>query len=264
MGRSRSAVYKHFQRAKLKEARAALAVSLAKEVRQVEPRVGCRKVHLRVLPQLEQEGMRVGRDKFFAILKDEDMLVERKHKYVHTTYSKHEYAVAPNRIKDLQVTGPNQVFVADITYLTTRTGHVYLFLVTDLYSRKIVGYHLSRNLMHYGAIHALEMALKGVKNPRGIIHHSDRGCQYCCHEMLHFLDSAGMVPSMTDADHCYQNAVAERVNGILKDEFLLDTVLLSFEIAQVIVKDAIGIYNRIRLHGSLNYRTPGEVYGIAA
>jgi putative transposase len=206
----------------------------------------------------------IGRDKMFEILGAHKMLVEPKKSHIKTTYSKHSYAVAPNRIKELTPTAPNQVFVADITYIHTLQGVMYLFLVTDLFSRKIVGYDLRKNLMHHGAIRALEMALEGVVNPVGIIHHSDRGSQYCCHEFLAFLSECGMSPSMTDADHCYQNAVAERVNGILKLELYIDATFRTVTHAQCAVKNAIKIYNTVRTHFSLNLKTPQEVYAKAA
>src|SRR5437868_6731360 len=121
-------------------------------------------------------------------------------------------------IRQWQAMSPDELIDADVvprSCIEVRDGHAYLFLVTDLYSRKIVGYHLSRSLMHHGAVHALKMALKGIKNPAGTIHHSDRGCQYCCHEFLAELDAEGLLSSMTADSHCYENAVAERVNGIL-------------------------------------------------
>ena len=192
------------------------------------------------------------------------MLVKPKRKYQKTTYSNHSYVVAPNRIKGSTPTAPNQIFVSDITYIQTLEGVMYLFLVTDLYSRKIVGYDLRRNLMHYGAIRALTMALANVPTTAGIIHHSDRGCQYCCHEFLALLSEYGMVPSMTDESHCYQNAVAERVNGILKLEFYLDAVFNSYSLAKCAVQEAITTYNSVRIHWSLNLKTPQQVYALAA
>jgi putative transposase len=264
MSRSRSAFYKHKKRLEIHKARVAVVVELMQEVRLIEPRVGCRKVHRRISPTLKDKGISVGRDKLFAILGTRDMLVKPKRRFTKTTYSKHDYAVAPNRIKGVVPSEANEIFVSDITYLNTREGCAYLFLVTDLFSRKIVGYHLSKNLMHYGAMRALDMAAGGVTDLRGSIHHSDRGCQYCCHEFLGHLKALGMVSSMTDADHCYQNAVAERVNGILKNELATDSNFLSFEAARRSVKEAVRIYNHVRLHTSLNYRTPEEVYAAAA
>jgi len=191
-------------------------------------------------------------------------LVKRKKSFSKTTYSKHRYAVAPNRLKNLEVDGAEEVFVSDITYLRTKKGFVYLFLVTDLYSRKILGYHLSKDLSHHSAVIALSKAIKRVQDCRGIIHHSDRGVQYCCHDFLNFLGEQSMIPSMTDENHCYQNAIAERVNGILKDEFNLDSTFKSLADARIAVDNAIWVYNNKRTHWSLELKTPAQAHQEAA
>jgi putative transposase len=214
--------------------------------------------------ELIEQNAVIGRDKFFTLLKEHDLLIKRRKKGTRTTYSNHEYAVAPNRIKNLSVTAKNQVFVSDITYLALERRFYYLFLVTDLFSRKVVGYHLSDNLKHDGAIKALTMALKEIGNSKGIIHHSDRGCQYCCHDFIKYLHQQEMLSSMTDENHCYQNAVAERVNGILKDEYFLDSVFPDYSSMQRAVRQAIFVYNNIRLHRSLGLNTPDSVYKRAA
>ena len=234
------------------------------DIREKEPRIGTRKLHNRVAPTLKSEGLQIGRDALFDVLKERDMLVKPKKRYQKTTYSNHQYVVAPNRIKNISVNRPNQVFVSDITYITLFRGFAYLFIVTDLYSRKIVGYHLSRDLGHHSALLALDMALKNIDNPTGIIHHSDRGCQYCCHEFLNFLSDYEMIPSMTDESHCYQNAVAERVNGTLKIELELDATFQDFKHAYCATQNAIHVYNNIRTHWSLNLQTPNSVYCLVA
>jgi len=264
MGKSRDAFYKGQRRFGERKDNRAQVISLVRDIRVDEPRAGTRKLQDRIMPQLEVLGTSIGRDKLFDALREESMLITRKKRYQRTTYSNHQYAVAPNRIKEMDITKPNQVFVCDITYLTLERGFAYLFLVTDAYSRKIVGYHLSKDLTHYSALLALDNALQGVKDSRGVIHHTDRGCQYCCHEFLAFLASRGMVSSMTDESHCYQNAIAERVNGILKDEFNLDAKFKTFELALNSVNHAVGIYNMKRTHWSLGLETPGNVYAEAA
>ena len=231
------------------------------EIRRDEPRVGTRKLQHRLFGM----GLVVGRDALFALLRAKGRLVKRKRSYCKTTYSRHGYAVAPNRLKVVDVTAPRQVFVSDITYVRLGAkGFVYLFLVTDLYSRKIVGWHLSRDLSHHAAMIALDNAVRAVGDVTGILHHSDRGCQYCCHEYLRYLASVKMIPSMTDENHCYQNAVAERVNGILKDEFNIDGVFPSFVDARIAVQTAIEVYNTKRTHWSLKLRTPQDVFQMAA
>lgn len=165
-----------------------------------------------------------------------------------------------NLVKNLNVTRINQVFVSDITYIRTLEGFIYLSLIIDLFSRKIVGYCLSESLGIEGCLTALQMALKGVKHPENLIHHSDRGIQYCSHAYVNLLDSKKVNISMTEENHVYENAVAERVNGILKTEFLLGETLTSKKIAQQLVAEAIQTYDEERPHMSLNYQTPNEVY----
>lgn len=231
------------------------------EIRKDEPRVGTRKLKDR----LSKMGLMIGRDKLFSLLREKGRLVKRKKKYCKTTYSRHTYAVAPNRLRAMEVTAPRQVVVSDITYLRVgASGFAYLFLVTDRYSRKIVGWHLSRDLSHHAALIALDNAVSALGDVTGVVHHSDRGCQYCCHEYLGYLGSVGMIPSMTDESHCYQNAIAERVNGILKDEFNLDSTFQSFMEAQTAVRVAIEVYNFKRTHWSLGLRTPQCVFQMAA
>lgn len=242
-----------------------MVLKLVRSVREDQPRVGTRKLYDELKPLFTKAGLGVGRDKLFSVLRGAHELVRPKKSYTKTTYSKHAYAVAPNRIKELEVKAPGEVLVSDITYLRLEKGRfAYLFLVTDLFSRKVLGYHVTRDLSHHSACIALENAARELKNLVGVIHHSDRGCQYCCHEFLRHLEAHKMLSSMTDDDHCYQNAVAERVNGILKDEFNLDTVFKSFDVLKAAVDKAIHVYNTKRLHFSLGLQTPDEVYAKAA
>lgn len=243
----------------------AVVLKLVKDVRGDQPRVGTRKVYAELKPCLERAKIAVGRDKLFDILRDADELIKPKKSFVKTTYSKHPYAVAPNRLKELEVKAPGEVIVSDVTYLRLERGKfAYLFLATDLYSRKILGYHVTRDLSHYSACITLERAVRELKSTVGVIHHSDRGCQYCCHEFLEHLKGYGMLSSMTDDNHCYQNAVAERINGILKDEFNLDATFKSFDEVKAAVDRAVRVYNTKRLHFSLGLQTPDEVYAKAA
>ena len=242
-------------------------MQLVDEIRQEQPRMGTRKL----LDQLKKRhDTEVGRDHLFALLGREDRLVKVKKRFEKTTYSHHGYAVAPNRIKELVIDKPNQVLVSDCTYLRVLgRKFAYLFLVSDAYTRRIVGYHVSRDLTHYSAVIALSKAAAWLKESQGVtgqgvIHHSDRGCQYCCHEYLAMLKSHGMQSSMTDADHCYQNAIAERINGILKDEFNLDAEFINVNHVQTAVAKAVEVYNTKRPHWSLGLRTPQEMYERAA
>jgi len=230
-------------------------------VRRAQPRVGTRKLQA----HLAVRGVPVGRDRLFTCLRETGRLVKRKRRATQTTYARHGYAVAPNRLKTVTVTAPGQVVVSDITYLRLARGtFAYLFLVTDLYSRRILGWHVSRDLSHHAALVALDAAAQALGPGTGVVHHSDRGSQYCCHEYLQQLDAHRMIPSMTDEQHCYQNAVAERVNGILKDEFDLDAAFPSVTDAQHAVGEAITTYNTVRTHWSLGLQTPHTVFHQAA
>ena len=238
-------------------------LELIKGLRKEQPRGGLKKLRIDINIELEKRGYRpVGRDSLFEMARRNGLLLERRRsRKPVTTYSAHNYAVQPNLVKYIEATAPGQVLVADITYLTLRGGeHAYLFAVTDMYSRYIVGHYLSKSLGHAGAVQALEMACKNLPRDALTIHHTDRGVQYCCHEFLDKLCEFTMLSSMTDADHCAQNALAERVNGILKSEFYLDVTFNTFADAARAVNNAIRIYNTRRRHWSLKLRIPAEVH----
>jgi putative transposase len=258
---SRDAYYKKLARRHQRHVKEAVVLKVVEHIREDEPRVGTRKLQ----DKLQKAGVEVGRDRLFRLLRGSGKLVKPKKSFKRTTYSNHSYAVAENKVKELEIVRPRQVVVSDITYLRlSKEKFCYLFLVTDAFSRKILGYHVSKDLSHYSALLALDMASKEIGHSQATIHHSDRGCQYCCHEYLRNLNELGMVPSMTDENHCYQNAIAERVNGILKDEFNLDAVFESVTEAKRAVVKSIHVYNTKRTHWSLNLNTPEEVYEQAA
>lgn len=209
---------------------------------------------------MEQLVAPIGRDKFLDVLRKNDLQVRRKKKYVRTTQSWHYYHKYKNRLNQKGLTGAHQAYVSDITYLRTRAGFVYLFLQTDAYSRMITGWHLSDSLAIEGAVAALKMTLKQCPDSFGAIHHSDRGIQYCCKQYVELLNKHGMIISMTEQNHCYENAMAERVNGILKDEFLLDEEFADKASALKAVREAIQTYNTRRPHWSLQLCTPMQVH----
>jgi len=256
----RDAYYKFKMRKQKKEAVATRVLELVKEERKVQPRVGVRKLYEALQPSFETAHIKVGRDSLFDILRANNMLVKRKRAYAKTTNSYHHFHKYNNLIKDLVVTKPNQVWVSDITYIRTIKGFCYLALITDMYSRKIIGYDLSDSLELAGCLRALRKALWHVRPAAGLIHHSDRGVQYCSNLYVNELKRKGMKISMTEEKHCYENAIAERVNGILKDEFYLDQCFFSTAHAKRATKSAIKVYNNKRLHVSLGYKTPNAVF----
>jgi putative transposase len=193
-------------------------------------------------------------------MRDEGLLIKRKRKYAKTTNSAHGFKTYNNKIKELEIIKPNQVWVSDITYISTREGFMYLALITDLFSRKIVGFDISDSLEAEGCKRALNKALNGIKDPKGIIHHSDRGIQYCCKEYIKILKGRIMEISMAAKGDCYENAVAERVNGILKGEYDLGMRFISKKLAIKSTKEAVNLYNNLRLHSSINFKTPQQIY----
>jgi transposase InsO family protein len=224
-------------------------------------KVGGIKLHDLMKEELKTREIKMGRDKLYDFLRAHQLLIHRTKRAFITTNSKHFYYKSPNRIKDLTISHSEQVWVNDITYIKTEHGHAYLALVTDAYSKKIMGYSLENNMKVEMVKSALQMALKNRSfKHASIIHHSDRGIQYCCPDYADFAEKNGMVLSTTQQYDPYENAVAERINGILKYEFGLGNTLPSLEVAQKMVKQAVEIYNNERPHFSLNLAKPAEAH----
>ena len=208
--------------------------------------------------------MRIGRDRLFEELKKRDLLLAPlPAPYPRTTQSYHTLPVFENLVKGMEVERPNQVWVIDITYLRTQEGFLYLALITDKYSRKIVGSHAGENLEAVGCVRALEGALAELPPGAQPIHHSDQGSQYCCHEYVHRLQERGLAISMTESNHCAENALAERMNGILKQEYGLGVEFPTKADARRAVAQGIWLYNTKRPHTALNYRVPDQVHQCA-
>jgi transposase InsO family protein len=264
-GLSRQAYYQWKRREIEQNYEEEIVLQLIHEKRKRQPRLGGRKLHQRLKSRFKKLGFKklgfkIGRDRLFKILSKKGLLVEHKRRYAKTTNSSHMFRIYENLIKELVIYKPNQVLVADITYIDTREGFIYLAILTDVYSRKILGYDVSDSLSVEGSIRALKMALKVVKTTEGMIHHSDRGIQYCCNEYTKALKDGGIRISMAEKGNPYENAIAERVNGILKIEFLLSQKFRTKTDAVLAVKESIKIYNEERPHMSLNYMTPSEMY----
>jgi putative transposase len=241
-----------------------LVVRLVKRERCSQPRMGGRKLSKVLHGELIEHGVEIGRDRFFEVLRENGLLVEPKPRKPKTTQSRHSLPVFHNLVAGLTLTAPNQAWASDLTYIRTQEGFMYAALITDMYSRKIVGHFIGDSLETEGCIHSLLEAQKGL--PPGVhpIHHSDRGCQYCCHLYVKQLQSMGMGISMTEIMHCYENALAERVNGILKQEYELDATFPTKELAQKAFEQAVWMYNNRRPHMALDYQIPGEVHRLAA
>jgi len=230
------------------------------EIRKMMPRLGTRKLHY----MLQEQGINVSRDRLFDLLRDHRMLVRRRKKYTVTTNSKHWMKKYPNLIRGFNFVKPNRLWVSDITYIPIEDFHAYLSLITDAYSRKILGHCLSESLASEGALTALELALSDNNTHlQGLIHHSDRGIQYCCKEYVELLKTNHIRISMTENGDPYENALAERVNGILKDEWLSLEQFSSFEQAKERIGQVVKIYNELRPHLSCGMRTPAKTHNNA-
>ena len=237
----------------------ALIRPLVLGIRKQMPRIGTRKLYFLLKAELDELGIKIGRDALFNYLKSESMLVRPKKNYTKTTDSRHWLRKHPNLMKDVRPTGPEQYFVSDITYVKSRERTHYLSLVSDAYSRKIMGYHLSDDMSAESVVMALKMAVANRVSSSKLIHHSDRGLQYCSSIYQNQLSKSNVIPSMTDGYDCYQNALAERINGILKAEFLIHKCNTGIELEQLI-RQSIETYNEKRPHLSLNYKTPNFIH----
>lgn len=225
-------------------------------IRHQMPRIGGRKLYFMIQETMNKSAVKMGRDRFFHLLRAHDLLVRPKRRYVNTTQSHHRFWVYKNLTDNIHVPRPNRLWVSDITYVRTLEGFCYLALITDAFSRKIVGYDVSDSLELNGCMRALRSALQTASDLRQLIHHSDRGIQYCSSQYTKLLNDRGIKISMADKGNCYQNAMAERVNGILKNEFNLDVTFKSKQHAIETVRQSIYIYNQYRPHWALQLRTP--------
>lgn len=256
-GKSRQAWYKIHQRGDRNRLQEELVLQWVREIRSTLPRVGGIKLYFLIKDRLTEHNIKMGRDGLYRLLREHDLLIVPRRKYVRTTQSWHHYKKWPDLLQDYRPYGPDQVWVSDITFLRTVNGFIYLSLITDAYSRVITGYHLSQYLKASGCIAALTKALKSRRNPdTELIHHSDRGIQYCCDDYVQLLQKNDIRISMTQSGSPYDNAIAERVNGILKQEFGLDQTFKSYNEAIEPVAKAVYTYNHIRPHFSCDLKTP--------
>jgi transposase InsO family protein len=259
-GISRQAHYQKQWREAEREEAEVLILELVRQVRRKHPRMGTRKLFFKLQPMLSAEGLQIGRDRLFTLLRGSDLLVKPKKTYRHTTVP--GYYRAPNRLSGLIIAHPNQVWVCDITYLELEgQKFAYLFVLMDLFSRFILGWQISPSLAADGAVASLEMALSQVPHlPQQLIHHSDHGVQYTAHHYMDTLLAHHILPSMGAIGNCYDNIYAERVMGILKNEYGLDRPFVDFDQVKPTIQEVIHLYNSDRPHLSLNYATPQAVF----
>jgi putative transposase len=261
MGMSRQNYYARRRRRQRRQVDAELVAGLVGRERRAQPRLGTRKLYHLLKPELEEAGVRLGRDRMFEELRKRKLLLEAlPAQYPSTTQSYHSLPVFGNLVKSQEVKGPNEVWVSDLSYLRTSEGFMYLALITDKFSRKIVGWHVGESLEAVGCLRALECAFAQLPQQCKPIHHSDQGCQYCSHEYVNRLQERGLPISMTETNHCAENALAERMNGILKQEYGLGAEFASKADARRAVHQSVWLYNTRRPHTALGYRVPQEVH----
>jgi len=260
-GLSRQAYYKHnwgvLDRNKTDE----IILKLVRKIRETHPRIGTRKLHQMLQPLLIEHEIKMGRDGLFNLLANNHLLIRRRKRRVYTTQSQHWLRKYPNLIKGIRIRGVNQLWVSDITYVRKRNGFLYLSLITDAYSRKVVGYHIAESLQAANTLEALKMALRLNNKPLyNLIHHSDRGIQYCSYDYTNLLKTHHIRVSMTESGDPLENALAERMNGIIKNEYLFNKNIRNVNHARVLLTQAVDAYNNERPHSSIKMQTPNKLH----
>lgn len=260
-GISRQAYYQYYWNKAQVELKHEVIINHVLTIRKKHQRMGGRKLYDLIRPVMLEHEIKMGRDAFFDLLLANNLLVKRRKRKVYTTQSYHWLRKYPNQIRDFSPAKSNELWVSDITYWKIESGYVYLSLITDAYSHKIVGYHVAPTLESEGTIKALEMALGELREPvKGLIHHSDRGIQYCCSGYVKLLQDNEVMISMTENGDPLENAIAERVNGILKEEYLDCYQVDNLEQAKYLLKEVIGLYNEQRPHMSIGNLPPELVH----
>ena len=259
LGYTRQALYKKQQRTKQNLIEADLVLHEVKQIRKEQTRLGTRKVYDLIKPEVDKHNIKLGRDAFFDLLREFGMLVKPLRSRHYSTNSQHRFYKYPNLIRGYNPGAANQLWVSDITHIEVDGKFMYLFLITDAYSRKIVGWNFSQSYSTQGALNALKMALSENKKIKRLIHHSDRGVQYCCKEYTALLKSKKIKISMTENSDPYENAIAERVNGILKIEYLKKRYEEQIS-ARKDVSKAIYLYNNKRPHLSIGMKMPSYIH----
>lgn len=259
-GNSRQAWYDNKKRQSELQMQEVFILKQAKGLRQEHKRMGAEKLLFLLEPTLLEHNIKYGRDRFFNLLRAHGLLVRRRKRGPTTTNSNHFYRKYPNLIREIELLCSGKLWVSDITYIRTEKGFVYLSLITDAYSKKIVGWCLWPDLTSQGALNALKMAVSGEGVKQGLVHHSDRGIQYCCNDYVNYLNGSKINISMTENGDPYENAIAERINGILKDEYELNETYSDYHTALEAVKIAVYKYNNKRPHRSVDLMFPVDAH----
>ena len=259
-GKSRQAFYEQRNGPQGKGLSEAMVIHLVKEIRKDLPRCGTDKLYYMLKEKLQEHNIKIGRDGLYQLLGRHGMLIRHRNRKPYTTNSYHHFHKYPNLIRNKTLHEAGELWVSDITYIRRCNEFSYLSIITDAYSRKIVGYKLHKTLHSAGSIDALIMANKDAKKTKHLIHHSDRGIQYCCKEYVQMIAHFGIQLSMTEKGDPYENAIAERVNGILKYEFNLRQTFASHTEAEQATHIAIQKYNELRVHDSCNRLTPIQAH----
>lgn len=260
LGVTRQAFYQHFWFISDLNIQQQMVLQQVQDIRQLHPVIGGRKLYCMLQSFLLEHQIKMGRDALFDLLAVNKLLIRKKRRKINTTQSCHWLKKYPNLVKQWEPTRPMQLWVADITYVPVHNGFLYLSLVTDAYSHKIVGYNIADNLSAINALNALKMALSNNLLSEQLIHHSDRGIQYCSAEYVTLLKQNNVRISMSESGDPLENALAERINGIIKQEYLRHYPINSVNDAQAILKDMITRYNDLRPHLSINMLTPNSVH----
>jgi transposase InsO family protein len=260
-GLTKQGYYQKIKRQKKRSEHNKKILSMVCEIRKRHPRSGTRKLMVYLREELERENIKIGRDALGKLLRQNNLLVPKTKRFHVTTNSKHFFYKSPNLLKETEITHSEQVIVCDITYLKTDEVHAYLALATDPYSKKIMGYAVDDNMRVDLVKKALKMAHKNmIFAHEEVIHHSDRGIQYCCPDYSELAEKLHFKLSTTQQYDPYENAVAERINETLKYEYGLNKQASNLQILKKIVKQAVDTYNNQRVHWSLDLKTPEEVH----
>ena len=263
-GITRQAYYQSRKKATVVIQKESLILDEVMKIRLNHKRMGTRKLYDKLQPFMSEHQIKIGRDGLFNLLSTNNMLVRKRKRKVRTTQSFHWLRKYPNLIRDFVPSSPNQLWVSDITYWKIETGYVYISFITDAYSRKIVGYNVAKTLGSIETQEALKMALLGfLESPEShfqLIHHSDRGVQYCSHKYVKLLKKNNIKISMTENGDPLENAIAERINGIIKEEYLQEYTVKNLKEAKQRLESAVCLYNEDRPHNSISNLYPSQVH----